>query len=594
MDSSPTPVSRAAPTWPIHKQVGADYIGEVIDGRYRIVERLAKGGMVHVFLAKDLTRRCYVALEILHRTGPESRRRFEVEAEILSNIQHPHIVRPVAFGHTPDAQPYVALEHLEGETWSRRLARGLPPWREVAELGAQIAGALHALHNLGVIHRDIKPDNIMMVTGADRAVAKLIDLGLASVGTPFHEAQDARFASQVPERHKTQLGPKIGTPPYLPPEAGLRPAEPRLDVYSLGATLYQLCTRTLPDPNDLRPIQAVLPDSDAPQDLSRLLLAALEPDVADRLPSADHLRRGLEAILAAHPLTPRSRQLFGGCYDRLEVLGVGASAIVYRASDRELSREVALKVLRDAKPSDDDTIRFRRAAKILSALRHPNIPQIHHFGVEVSGPAHDREQRFAVTELCPGSPLAAHGLRSTGGARRRRVVVPSLGAGCDASRNRSRAGHGGATGPQQAGAAHGRLRAGERGAELRQGGRGRVFEHDPSSPMSAAVRGARPREPSHGARRDVPEDRPGSRLGTADPRWVARAARYPRGRARRRATRRRARGRTGAPGPAPHPGSTAGGRDEVSPRTGSAPPRASKIRARGEMAPKTGTSPRRC
>ncbi|MFY0539368.1 protein kinase domain-containing protein [Nannocystis pusilla] len=407
MDSSPTPspTLTATPRWLIHKN-GADAIGEVIDGRYRIVERLARGGMAHVFLAKDLTRRCYVALKILHRTGPESRRRFEVEAEVLSNIQHPHIVRPIAFGHTPDAQPYMALEYLEGETWSLRLARGLPPWREVAELGAQIAGALHALHNLGVVHRDIKPDNIMVVTGADRAVAKLIDLGLASVGTPFRDAQDARFASQIPERHKTQLGPTIGTPQYLPPEAGLRPAEPRLDVYSLGATLYQLCTRTLPDRTDVRPIQAVRPDSDAPEDLSRLLRAALDPDVADRLPSADHLRRGLEAILAAHPPTPRSRHLFGGCYDRLEVIGVGASAVVYRASDRELSREVALKVLRDAKPSDDDTLRFRRAAKILSALRHPNIPQIHHVGVETSGSAYDREQRFAVTELCSGSPAS--------------------------------------------------------------------------------------------------------------------------------------------------------------------------------------------
>ncbi|MCY0986551.1 protein kinase [Nannocystis sp. ILAH1] len=399
-------MSRATPTWPVHKEIGADYLGEVIDDRYRIVERLAQGGMAHVFMAKDRTRKCYVALKILHRTGPESRRRFEVEAEVLSNVQHPHIVRPIAFGHTADAQPYMALEYLEGETWSQRLARGPLPWREVVELGAQIAGALHALHNLGVIHRDVKPDNIMIVAGGDRAVAKLIDLGLASVGTPFREAQDARFASQVPERHKTQLGPTIGTPPYLPPEAGLQAAEPRLDVYSLGATLYQLCTRTLPDRTDVRAIQAVRPDSEAPEDLSRLLRAALDPDVADRLPSADHLRRGLEAILAAHPPTPRSRHLFGGCYDRLELLGVGASAIVYRASDRELSREVALKVLRDAKPSDDDTLRFRRAAKILSALRHPNIPLIHHFGVEVSGPARDREQRFAVTELCSGSPAS--------------------------------------------------------------------------------------------------------------------------------------------------------------------------------------------
>jgi len=89
--------------------------------------------------------------------------------------------------------------------------------------------------------------------------------------------------------------------------------------------------------------------------------------------------------------------MFGGSYDRLEVLGVGASSVVFRASDRFLSREVAVKVLREAQPSEDDAIRFRRAAKVLSALRHPNIPRVLHFGIH-------EEQSFAVTELCPGSP----------------------------------------------------------------------------------------------------------------------------------------------------------------------------------------------
>jgi hypothetical protein len=192
---------------------------------------------------------------------------------------------------------------------------------------------------------------------------------LARVGAPFLDVQDALFTPDPPERHQTQLGYPIGTPPYLPPEAGQCPAEPRLDVYSLGATLYQLCTQLLPKDTDGRPIREVCPGSDAPDDLSRLLQAALAPDPNERLATADHLQRGLEAILAAHPRAQGARQLFGGSYDRLEVLGVGASAVVFRASDRRLSREVAVKVLRDAEPSEDDAIRFRRAAKVLSALR---------------------------------------------------------------------------------------------------------------------------------------------------------------------------------------------------------------------------------
>lgn len=395
MDSPLTPRSGPKPTWPIYKEVGADFIGELLDGRYKIVRRLAKGGMAHVFLAKDLTRKCYVAIKLLRACSPDARRRFAVEAEILSNIQHENIVRAIAFGHTDDEQPYIALEHLDGEPSSQRLTNGPLPWREVAAIGIQIADALHALHRVGVIHRDIKPDNIILTIGADRCVAKLIDLGLASVGAPFHETQDARFTPPV-IRHKTQLGRAIGTPDYLPPEAGLCDANPLLDVYLLGATLYQLCTQLLPKLTGLRPIHEVNPSSEAPEDFSRLLRSALEPEPSDRLPSADHLRRGLEAILAAHPQTSR-RDLFGGSFDRLEVIGVGASAVVFRASDRWLSREVALKVLRDAKPSEDDAIRFHRAAKILSALRHPNIPQIHHYGVE-------GREAFTITELCDGSP----------------------------------------------------------------------------------------------------------------------------------------------------------------------------------------------
>ena len=397
MDSSPTPATDRVPStgWRVHKEVGADMIGELIAGRHRIIRRLARGGMADVFLAKDMTLRCQVAIKILRSRRPEARRRFKVEAEILSNLQHPNIVRVIEIGETIDGQPFMALEHIDGQPLSARLARGPLPWREVARLGVQAADAVHTMHVAGIVHRDLKPDNIMVAAG-ERGAAKLIDLGLASVGASFHDAQDALFTPDPPVRHQTQLGHPIGTPLYLPPEAGQLPADPRLDVYSLAATLYQLCTQLLPQDAGGRTIRDACPGSDAPDDLSRLLQAALAHDPNERLPSADHLRRGLEAILAAHPESG-PRHLYGGCYDLLEVLGVGASAVVYRASDRELSREVAVKVLRDGATSDDDVIRFRRAAKVLCALHHPNIPPILHSGAHAG-------QRFAVTGLCTGSP----------------------------------------------------------------------------------------------------------------------------------------------------------------------------------------------
>jgi serine/threonine protein kinase len=407
MDSSPTPSTSTPPSraWSVFTETGAGVVGTVLGDRYQILRRIARGGMADVFLAKERDRRCYRAIKVLRSSSPDAVRRFELEAEVLSNIHHANIVRAIGFGRTPaekpeDRRPYMVLEYLEGETLSERLGRGALPWREVAELGIQIAAAVHALHVAGVIHRDIKPHNIILAIGADRSTPTLIDLGLASVGAPFHDVQDARFVSQVAERRKTQLGHRIGTPAYLPPEAGLCEADPRLDVYSLGVTLYQLAAGVLPEPTGARPIREVCPGSDVPEGLSRLLLSALEPDADERLPSAEHLRRGLEAVLAAHPRTPSPTHLFGGSYDRLDVLGVGANAIVFRASDRWLSREVAVKVLRAAEPGDDDAIRFRRAAKILSALQHPNIPRILHFGI-------DGGQYFAVTELCSGQTASA-------------------------------------------------------------------------------------------------------------------------------------------------------------------------------------------
>jgi serine/threonine protein kinase len=382
------------PAWSVHEEAGADMVGELISGRHRVVRRLARGGMADVFLAKDTARKCQVAIKILRSRRTEARRRFKVEAEILSNLQHPNIVRAVDVGEI-DGQPFMALEFIDGEPLSSRLARGPLPWRAVVKLGIEAADAVHALHEAGIVHRDLKPDNIM-ITGGDRPAVKLIDLGLASVGGSFHDAQDARFTPEPHARHQTQLGYPIGTPAYLPQEAGQCPAEPRLDVYSLAATLYQLCTQLLPRDTGNRPIREVCEGSDAPDDLSRLLQAALASEQAERLPSADHLRRGLEAILTAHPESG-PRHLYGGSYDLLEVLGVGASAVVYRASDRALSREVAIKVMRDGATSDDDVIRFRRAAKVLSALNHPSIPPIHHFGTHVG-------QRFAVTALCTGVP----------------------------------------------------------------------------------------------------------------------------------------------------------------------------------------------
>mgnify|MGYP003378384561 CR=1 FL=1 len=226
MDSPVSPAATPAPralAWSDFPETGADMIGELIGGQHRIIRRIARGGMAEVFLAKDQTRKARVAIKILRSHGREVRRRFGVEAVLLSNLQHAGIVRAIDVGETADGQPYMALEYLEGEPLSQCLARGPLRWRDVVAYGIQIASAVHALHVAGIIHRDLKPHNIMLTKDGDRSIAKLIDLGLASVGAPFQDAQDARFTPDPPERHRTQLGLPIGTPMYLPPEAGLCP-----------------------------------------------------------------------------------------------------------------------------------------------------------------------------------------------------------------------------------------------------------------------------------------------------------------------------------------------------------------------------------
>ena len=377
-----------------------DLIGTVLGERYKVRRLVACGGMASVYLGKDEPFRCHVALKVLRRPDPEARRRFAIEAEVLSNVENPHLVRALGSGHTSDKRPYLVLEHLAGETLAARFARRGPlPWREVAQIGVQLASALDALHTAGVVHRDVKPYNAIAVTkSAGQLDVKLIDLGLARVSDGFQQAQDEQFTPVLP-RHRTELGRVLGTPEYLPPEAGAREADAGFDIYALATMLYQLCSGVFPRRTGMQPLHLARHECDAPAELSRLLLAALASDPAERVPSAEHFGRGLEAILAAHPEVHAPEHLIGGCYDRLEVLGVGRSAAVYRASDRWLSREVALKVLRREHPRADDKLRFRLAAKILSALDHPNIAGVLHAGIADG-------QMFVATELCPGAPAS--------------------------------------------------------------------------------------------------------------------------------------------------------------------------------------------
>lgn len=394
MDSAPTPEPGAAPGtaptgWSSSPGI-PDRRGLVLGGRFEIRDLIAKGGMSEVWRAKDLHARGQGAIKIFRKDRPDARPRFAVEAEVLSRLDHPHIVGLLDYGHTTcdDRLPFIALKLIAGENLGTALVRrGRLPWRDVVEIGVQLGDALHALHQLGVIHRDVKPLNVMQIEGTELRV-KLIDLGLCKLTDKYVETQ-----SSPPYRRRLtglDFGP-LGTKGYIPPEAAEQGQTVLGDVYALGVTLYQLLTGAMPQSLGHAPIEG-----DVPPDLSRLILSALAEDPAERLPSADHVRRGLEAIRIAHPEIHVPSHLFAGKYDRMQVLGVGAHSQTFAAYDRQIERMLALKVIRTDKTDVDDQIRFVRAAKVLGLLRHPNVPAIHEVG-SFDG------QMYAAVELCHGT-----------------------------------------------------------------------------------------------------------------------------------------------------------------------------------------------
>jgi serine/threonine protein kinase len=347
----------------------------VLGDRFVLLEPLGEGGHAIVWRARDRLMRTMVAVKILRALDPDWQRRFALEAEVLANLHHVNVVRAITRGWTPEGQPYVVLELVEGQSLRTRLdARGPLPWREVIEIGIQAAAALTALHSRGVIHRDVKPGNLMRtIDDGGGLVIKLIDFGVARLNSDWHELPGA--TPETPRR-QTDAGMAIGTPAYMPMEAGLVPPDERFDVYSLGVTLYELCTGVLPGIDPVRPLGEVHPACDAPADLAVVLAAALALESGDRTQTAAELGRALAAVRAAHP-EHRPSSLFDGRYELLSVMGTGARGEVFHAVHRGSGQEVALKLLRSA--HSDDAHRFRREAQLLAMLDHPCTPRFYDY-----------------------------------------------------------------------------------------------------------------------------------------------------------------------------------------------------------------------
>ena len=256
-------------------------------GRYELIECRGRGGMGEVWRARDPALRRDVAVKVLRRDGGDGQgtlrdefvQRFLREARSAASLKHPNIVAIHDVG--VDAEPYIVMEYVEGT--SLRGFIGKPDIAVAQRLAwlVEIAEALAAAHDMGLMHRDVKPDNVMITKAGH---AKVLDFGIAKVigdeeGPPSSREGDA------PESFRTQRGRLVGTPKYMAPEQMTgEPIDARVDQWAWACVAYELLIGKMPDRDEAAlPISLTLPD--VPFDVAAAIVRARSPDPARRFPT---------------------------------------------------------------------------------------------------------------------------------------------------------------------------------------------------------------------------------------------------------------------------------------------------------------------
>lgn len=278
-------------------------VGEIIDNRFRVISQLGEGGFGSVYLAEQIGFDRKAAVKLVHISvagNEELLARFEREGRILAGLHHKHIVCCYAHGFWRNKVPYLALEYIEGVTLHTRLGDvERIPWQKSFEYAVQVCSALTELHRNGVIHRDLKPDNIMLTTDE---VVKLIDFGLVSIDG----------------QRLTKTGSVVGSLFYISPEQAFgRAASPESDVYALGCVLYHLMAGVPPFcsdvPGDILRMHATVEaeplsklDATIPPGVDRVIARAMAKDPNDRYPTAAKLAEDLAFMLQHETVVVKS------------------------------------------------------------------------------------------------------------------------------------------------------------------------------------------------------------------------------------------------------------------------------------------------
>ena len=323
------------------KSPTADLVGQVIADRYSIIKKLGEGGMGAVYLGEHGKMARKSAIKVMNPSmanDPDAISRFNREASNASRISHPNVCQIYDFGETPDGIIYLAMEFIEGAALTDVIERegALAPAR-AARILKQSADALAAAHELGIVHRDIKPDNIMIVTGRDGSdIVKVVDFGIAKAVAGDESGQKV-----------TKTGLVVGTPEYMSPEqlSGDK-LDGRSDIYSLALVFYRMLTGVLPFQADSAQETMIKRLTDDP-----MPLAGARPDIAFPARMQAVLDRGLARM-------PSERYANAADFGRdaeesvagLPVPGTRVAEQVTTAKTQLMDTEMALKAARAKAP----------------------------------------------------------------------------------------------------------------------------------------------------------------------------------------------------------------------------------------------------